>query len=164
MELYLLVVMPLKVLVFVSVRVERKFDCLVVRLCSGARTGKDGRKHASGSQTSKCLGNKIRDSQDPGGFCGIRPRILRLERLVGRQQCGGFGSGQTLHGVHERAFSEFHRAWKGETLLANAFFFFPTLSQLQGIDWLPIPQRKEKGVSEFFETTAPGGSLERSGR
>ena len=29
---------------------------------------------------------------------------------------------------------------------------------------LPGPQRMEKGVSEFFETTAPGSSLERSGR
>ena len=74
------------------------------RTCSSARTGKDGRKHARGSQTSKCTGNKIRDSQDPGVARNIRPRILRLERLVGRQQCGGFGSGQTCHEVHELAF------------------------------------------------------------
>ena len=50
--------------------------------CSSARSGKDGRKHAGGSQTSRCTGNKIRDSQDPGVACNIRPRILRLERLV----------------------------------------------------------------------------------
>ena len=92
----------------------------------GCQTGKDGRKHASGSETSECLGNKIRDSQDPGGICGMRPRILRLERLVGRQQCGGFGRGQSSE--------------------------------------LPSPHRMEKGVSELLETTAPCGSLERSGR
>ena len=42
--------------------------------------------------------------KDPGLARNIRPRILRLERLVRRQQCEGFGSGQTSHGVHELAF------------------------------------------------------------
>ena len=51
-----------------------------------------GCEMASAEEVSECIGNKISDSQDPGGLCGIRPRILRLERLVGRQQCGGFGS------------------------------------------------------------------------
>ena len=35
------------------------------RTCSGARTGKDGRKHASGSQTSESIRHNIRDSHDP---------------------------------------------------------------------------------------------------
>ena len=40
--------------------------------------------------------------QDAGGICGIRPQILRLERLVGKQQCGSFGSG---HPGHVRSLS-----------------------------------------------------------
>ena len=31
-------------------------------------------------------------------------------------------------------FSEGYRAWKGEKLLASVLFFFPTFSQLEGID------------------------------
>ena len=109
-------------------------SCLAAtRTCSSARTGKDGRKHARGSQTSKCTANKIRDSQDPGVARNIRPRILRLERLVRRQQCEGFGSGQTSHGVHELAF---FRGPPGverrETLGQRPLFFFPTFSQLEG--------------------------------
>ena len=39
-------------------------------------------------------------------FCGIRPAtsVTGGKLRVGRQQCGGFGSGQTSHGVHELAF------------------------------------------------------------
>ena len=33
-----------------------------------------------------------------------RLRVLRLEWLVGGQQCGGFGGGQASHGVHEPTF------------------------------------------------------------
>ena len=63
-------------------------------------------------------------------------------------------------------FSEGHRAWKGEKtlnqhplllLLSN---FFAAGGKSTGSK-LPSPQRMEKGVSEFFETTAPGSSLER---
>ena len=83
-------------------------SCLAAtRTCSSARTGQDGQKHARGNQTSKCIGNKIRDSPDPGVVCNIRPRILRLERHVGRQQCGGFGSGQTSPQRMETVVSEF---------------------------------------------------------
>ena len=39
-------------------------------------TGQDCRKHARGSQTSECIVSKIRDAQDPGVVCNIRPRIL----------------------------------------------------------------------------------------
>ena len=86
-------------------RIRWSCSCLAAtRTCSCARTGKDDRKHARGSQTPERIGDKIRDSQDPGVVCNIRPRILRLERLVGRQQCGSFRSGQTSHGVHELAF------------------------------------------------------------
>ena len=64
-------------------------------------------------------------------------------------------------------FPEGHRAWKGEKLLASLPFFFPTFSQLEGTR-LARSFRTLKGWSKaspsFFETTAPGSSLERSGR
>ena len=140
--------------------------CLAAtRTCLGARTGKDGRKYARGNQTSKCIGDKIRDSQGPGIVCNIRSRLLRQEWLVCIQQCGRFGSGQTSHGMN-LLFSEGHRAWKGKKLLASVLFFFPTFSQL-GRNRLARSFRAlkgwKKGVSEFFVTTAPSSSLERSG-
>ena len=57
-------------------------------------------------------------------------------------------------------------AWKGEILLASVFFFLSNClaagRELAGLE-LPSSHRMEKGVSEFFVTTAPGGSLERFG-
>ena len=122
--------------------------------CWCARTGKDGRNHTSGSQTSKWFGNKIRDSQDPGYVCGIRPRILRLKRLVSRQQCGGFGSGQTSHRVNGPPGLERRGSiGKRPVFLSN---FLAAGGESTGSE-LPSPQRMEKGVPESFETTAPGG-------
>ena len=49
-----------------------------------------------------CLGDEVRDSQDSGCSCSICPRILRLERLVKKQQRKGSGGGQA-RGVHAGA-------------------------------------------------------------
>ena len=122
-------------------------SCLAAtRTCSSARTGKDGRKHARGSQTSKCTANKIRVSQDPGVACNIRPQILRLERLVGRQQCEGFGSGQTSHGVHELAF---FRLPPGLERRENCWPASSSSSQLfrswREIDWLEASEPSKDG-------------------
>ena len=61
--------------------------------------------------------------------------------------------------------SEGHRAWKGEKLLASVLSFFPTCSQLErnGSELPSLQRMEKKASSEFFETTAPGGSLECSG-
>ena len=82
-------------------------------------------KHASGSQTPECIGNKIRHSQDPGEFCdwsGLSAdsnvEALEVDRL--------------LTEFMNLLCSEGHRAWKGEKLLASVLFFFPTFSQLEG--------------------------------
>ena len=91
---------------------------------------------------------KISDSQDPGGACNIFPRIPRLERLVGRQQCGVFGCGQTSHGVHELAF------FRGS----------PGLERREIVGRRPSSFLLSRSWRRIGEMTAPGGSLERSGR
>ena len=86
-------------------------------------------------------------------------------RLVGRQQCGGFGSGQTSHGVHELAFFRGPPGVERRETVGQRPLFLPNFFADGGKSTgsrLPS-QRMEKGVSEFFETTAPG-SQERFGR
>ena len=132
--------------------IRRSPTCLAAtRTCSSARTVKDGRKLARG-KTSECIGNTTRDLQDPGGVEGsICPRMLRLGRLVGRQQCGGFGSGQTSHEVH--AGLERRETVGKRPLLLSSFL---AAGRKSTGSKLPSLQRTEKGVSKFFETTAPG--------
>ena len=70
-------------------------------------------------------------------YAALRPLILRLERLVGGQQRGSFGSGHASHGVHEpgifsgpRGLERREIAGKCPLLLSNL------LAAGGGIDWL----------------------------
>ena len=76
--------------------------------------------------------------------------FLRLERLVGRQRCGGFGSGQTSHRVHGLAFfftgppglDRREIVGKRPLLLSN---FLEAGGESTGSE-LPSPQMMETGV------------------
>ena len=89
-------------------------------------------KMAQESRTSKCIGNPTRDSQDPGVVCNIAREFCDCSGLSADSNAEAFEVDRLLTEFTNLPFSEGHRAWKGDKLLASVLFFFPTFSQLEG--------------------------------
>ena len=108
-------------------------SCLAAtRTCSSARTGKDGRKQPEETKRPSALETK-----------SVTRKTLELYAASVREFCNWSGLSadsnvevlevdRLLSKFMNLLFSEGHRAWRGEKMLASVPFFCPSFSQLEG--------------------------------